>query len=338
MSPTQLRLSLRDTQDASRSRQSFQSNNNRLQRSRSRSLSPVRSGRVTSPYRSHSPPRYHTRYSSRQSDYSSDGSLELELNDSSFKEKMYRENSKLATWSTHPVHLRETTKPDALRNSVRMSRRRSRSPSPYGSSLRGTRVSSSPLPLSSRLARDTDSRLYEEFPVTSVESLAKDNFPVTMSAYKIDHVEPPMSRSMASSPPPKHLRPKSPHKWRVDGKVNDQIRGIDYADFDSTYVDNITKMYSLSDVAPSIAAGTVHMISPYASDLAQLRLSRLKIEEDHLLEAKRLAEIERLRGPQKQWYALKTPDFHYEAHKNNELINNEKRWEKSLDYRKSMMS
>jgi len=106
---------------------------------------------------------------------------------------------------------------------------------------------------------------------------------------------------MASSPPPKHLRPKSPHKWRVDGKVNDQIRGIDYADFDSTYVDNITKMYSLSDIAPSIAAGTVHMISPYASDLAQLRLSRLKIEEDHLLEAKRLAEIERLRGPQKHW-------------------------------------
>lgn len=106
---------------------------------------------------------------------------------------------------------------------------------------------------------------------------------------------------MMTSPPPRHLRPKSPHKWRVDGKVNDAIRGLDYADFDSRQSDNITKMYNMSDVAPSIAAGTVHMISPYATDLAALRLNRLKIEEDHLLEAKRLAEIERLRGPQKKW-------------------------------------
>ena len=38
------------------------------------------------------------------------------------------------------------------------------------------------------------SRLYEEFPVTDTESLARDHFPVTMSAYKINHMEPPMSR------------------------------------------------------------------------------------------------------------------------------------------------
>ena len=44
--------------------------------------------------------------------------------------------------------------------------------------------------------RSSVTRLYEEFPVTTVESLAKDNFPVTMSAYKIEHVEPPMSRSV----------------------------------------------------------------------------------------------------------------------------------------------
>lgn len=83
--------------------------------------------------------------------------------------------------------------------------------------------------------------------------------------------------------------------------MNHMIRGVDYADFESGRTDDVTKMYNLSDVAPSIAAGTVHMISPYASDLSSLRLSRLKIEEDHLLEAKRLAEIERLRGPKKKW-------------------------------------
>jgi len=176
-------------------------------------------------------------------------------------------------------------------------------------------------------------RLYEDFPISGAESLAKDYFPITMSAYKIEHVEPPLSRSMTTSPPPKHLRAKPPHKWRVDGTINHEVRALDLIDDKAKELDRISRMYNMTEMAPSIAASTVHMISPYATDLADLRLSRLRIEEDHLLEAKRLAEIERLRGPSKKWYELKTPQFHVEAHKNNELNKSQESWAKLLDYR-----
>ena len=107
---------------------------------------------------------------------------------------------------------------------------------------------------------------------------------------------------MTTSPPPKHLRPKPETKWRVDGKIS-ETRGMDFSlsATNATREDEIRKMYTMTDIAPSIAASTVHMVSPYASDLASLRLDRLKIEEDHLLEMKRLAEIERLRGPKSKW-------------------------------------
>lgn len=104
-----------------------------------------------------------------------------------------------------------------------------------------------------------------------------------------------------TSPPPKHLRPKPESKWRVDGKISI----TEPLDFSGRHVDDsvnkISKMYNMAEAAPSIAASTVYMVSPYASELASLRLDRLKIEEEHLLEMKRLAEIERLRGPQPHW-------------------------------------
>ncbi|XP_067947115.1 serine/arginine-rich splicing factor 4-like [Watersipora subatra] len=408
LSPAELKRSLgrQQAESRSRSRQRFESLNNRLQRSRSPSLQ--RSGSVT---------KRNSRYDSY---YGSNRSLEKELDDAGFKEHAYRKTSDLATWSTDPVHLRTSTDPREMRNSVRLSRNRSRSSSPLrgrsrsaspnyrsttpafsstskrslenvlgdssafrrtsdlatwsddpeglrksadrgemrnsvrqsrnrsrsSSPLRGRSRSVSPVyrsttPVFSSLRssrRSSITRLYEDFPLTETESLAKDHFPVTMSAYKIDHLPPPMSRSMTTSPPPKHLRPSSPHRWRVDGKISKEIRGIDYADFEGGTVDDITKMYSMNEMAPSIAAGTVHMISPYASELASLRLSRLKIEEDHLLEAKRQAEVERLRGPKPKWYELKTPDFHYESHKNTELLAKKDEWNSLLDHRRPITS
>ena len=114
---------------------------------------------------------------------------------------------------------------------------------------------------------------------------------------------------MTTSPPPKHLRAKPPHKWRVDGKINHEVRALDLIDDKAKELDRISKMYNMTEMAPSIASSTVHMISPYATDLAELRLSRLRIEEDHLLEAKRLAEIERLRGPSEKWYVYLSYTF-----------------------------
>lgn len=109
---------------------------------------------------------------------------------------------------------------------------------------------------------------------------------------------------MTTSPPPKYLRPKPEHKWKVDGKVNHMVKGRDLTRTVSQQIDDISKMYSMAEVAPSIAASTVHMVSPFASDLASLRLDRLKIEEDHLLEMKRLSEMERLRGPKQKWFVF----------------------------------
>ncbi|XP_078281560.1 uncharacterized protein LOC144608104 [Rhinoraja longicauda] len=60
--------------------------------------------------------------------------------------------------------------------------------------------------------------------------------------------------------------------------------------------------------------------SPYQQELSQLRLQRLRVEEELLLELKRQQELERLRGPQLKWYEMKGPRFHYEAHKNNEVL------------------
>ena len=34
---------------------------------------------------------------------------------------------------------------------------------------------------------------------------------------------------------------------------------------------------------------------------------------------------------------MKSPDFHYEAHKNNELLKNEKDWQALLDYRNDLV-
>lgn len=43
------------------------------------------------------------------------------------------------------------------------------------------------------------------------------------------------------------------------------------------------------------------MISPYLSELAKLRLERLKIDEDFLLERRRQQELKRLKGPAPGW-------------------------------------
>ncbi|XP_059494084.1 uncharacterized protein LOC125466743 isoform X2 [Stegostoma tigrinum] len=74
----------------------------------------------------------------------------------------------------------------------------------------------------------------------------------------------------------------------------------------------------------SLAEGDVRQslveMLPYQQELSQLRLERLRVEEEFLLELKRQQEVERIRGPQPKWYEMKGSRFHYEAHKNNELL------------------
>ncbi|XP_022081940.1 uncharacterized protein LOC110974530 [Acanthaster planci] len=78
--------------------------------------------------------------------------------------------------------------------------------------------------------------------------------------------------------------------------------------------------------------GTV-TTSPYQYELAQLKMERLRLEEQRLLESKRQEELERIRGPKPKWYEMKSPQFTYELHKNNKLLQSKKDWQKLMDYR-----
>jgi len=76
--------------------------------------------------------------------------------------------------------------------------------------------------------------------------------------------------------------------------------------------------------------------SPYRDYVNTLRLRSLRLEEERLLEIRRLQELERLRGPQPKWYELKTPQFHKEARKNNELLAAKRQWNELRDYTESV--
>uniref|UniRef100_UPI00398F7D0C uncharacterized protein n=1 Tax=Pristiophorus japonicus TaxID=55135 RepID=UPI00398F7D0C len=92
----------------------------------------------------------------------------------------------------------------------------------------------------------------------------------------------------------------------------------------------------------SLAEGDVRQslveMSPYQQELSRLRLQRLRVEEELLLELKRQQELERIRGPQPKWYEMKGSGFHYEAHKNNELLRNSKDWQSVFSYREDLLS
>ncbi|KAE8592951.1 hypothetical protein XENTR_v10018925 [Xenopus tropicalis] len=76
--------------------------------------------------------------------------------------------------------------------------------------------------------------------------------------------------------------------------------------------------------------------SPYQQELARLRLERLRVEEDLLLEIKRQQELERTRGPRPKWYEMKSSQFHYEARKNNEFLKSSKEYQSIYNYRQEL--
>lgn len=76
--------------------------------------------------------------------------------------------------------------------------------------------------------------------------------------------------------------------------------------------------------------------SPYQQELTRLRLERLRVEEELLLELKRQQELERTRGPKPKWYEMKGSQFHYEARKNNELLKSSKDYQSIFNYREDL--
>ena len=80
------------------------------------------------------------------------------------------------------------------------------------------------------------------------------------------------------------------------------------------------------------------LATPYQEELARLRLDRLRLEEERLLKKKCLDELERIRGPKPRWYELKTPDFHREAKRNNDILSLSGHYEDIMQYREQLLS
>ncbi|XP_072041511.1 uncharacterized protein [Amphiura filiformis] len=78
--------------------------------------------------------------------------------------------------------------------------------------------------------------------------------------------------------------------------------------------------------------------SPHQYELAKLRMERLRLEEEKILDNKRQEELERIRGPTPKWYEMKTPHFTYEHFKHNQLLKSKERWQELMDYRTKLTS
>ena len=79
------------------------------------------------------------------------------------------------------------------------------------------------------------------------------------------------------------------------------------------------------------------LTSPYQYKLAKLKMERLRLEEERLLQTKAISELERIRGPSPQWYELKTSGFHVEAKKNNQLLASKGHYKEIMDYRHQLL-
>ncbi|KAM9115966.1 uncharacterized protein ACDP82_018162 [Pangshura tecta] len=94
----------------------------------------------------------------------------------------------------------------------------------------------------------------------------------------------------------------------------------------------------LQTLAEGAVGRSLIEMSPYQKELAHLRLERLRLEAEWLLELKRQQELERTRGPKPKWYEMKNSQFHYEAHKNNELLRNGQDLQSVSNYRQELAS
>ncbi|XP_061177625.1 uncharacterized protein LOC133186384 [Saccostrea echinata] len=171
-----------------------------------------------------------------------------------------------------------------------------------------------------------------DFPLATYDSLAKKYYPVTFSAMlEEEKLKDQLMRSQCSSAPATgrrhaYTRAKSALQKLRQSADDDRYLKYKTKKFQMIERDDAEKLYSLSSNAPTIASANGMLITPYDEDIATLRWSRLRLEEERLLELKKLEEIERLRPPREKWYESTGTDFHYECHKNTELEKTEQKW------------
>ncbi|BFZ09958.1 hypothetical protein BsWGS_12997 [Bradybaena similaris] len=165
-------------------------------------------------------------------------------------------------------------------------------------------------------------------PMTTDDMLATRYFPVTLGEAKslemVNEIKPGRERSKSRSRTT-GIRQRSLSATSERDKSRDHFRQLD-------------NTFYLTEIAPHIKKAGISFTSPFSEELSKLRMEKLRIEEKQYLEFKRQVELERIRGPKPKWYELKTPEFHYEASKNNELLRNSDKWDELLRYRENLVN
>ncbi|XP_064595225.1 uncharacterized protein LOC135461884 [Liolophura sinensis] len=241
-----------------------------------------------------------------------------------------------SSWYTNPVHLSEEYDQYPLFRSMGVPMRHV---APVSRPVGFTGIS-----LASEKPKQYALRSTEEMQDYVRSHLGKDevhHFPVTMSASKLVGPEPPLVKptailhqhGIAQKLAPR--RSRSPTRSRSPMRSKSATRSLRKdQSFDATK--NLEKLYLMTSEAPAIGSADVYVTSPYQQELSRLRMEQLRLEEEQLLEMKRQSELERIRGPRPKWYEMKTPEFHYEAHKNTEMLKSKNSWNDLLRYRSDL--
>ncbi|XP_044134212.1 uncharacterized protein LOC122926793 [Bufo gargarizans] len=127
--------------------------------------------------------------------------------------------------------------------------------------------------------------------------------------------------------PPRKMRSNLSYSWSPYSIPSSAISAPTAEEISNRFL----KTLAGADVGISVVEA-----SPYQQELTRLRLERLRVEEELLLEIKRQQELERTRGPKPKWYEMKNAQFHYEARKNNELLKTSKDYQSIFNYRQDL--
>ncbi|XP_072012154.1 uncharacterized protein [Engystomops pustulosus] len=127
--------------------------------------------------------------------------------------------------------------------------------------------------------------------------------------------------------PPRKIKSSLNYSWSPYSIPSSAISAPTAEEISERFLNTLTG----ADVGISVVEA-----SPYQQELARLRLERLRVEEELLLEIKRQQELERTRGPKPKWYEMKNSQFHYEARKNNELLKSSKDYQSIFNYRQDL--
>ncbi|XP_045197716.2 uncharacterized protein LOC123552264 [Mercenaria mercenaria] len=174
------------------------------------------------------------------------------------------------------------------------------------------------------------------------DSVALDFFPVTLgSSYELCALDYPASEPLNRTAPPslRTGRSKSASRLGRSKSASRLGRSHQFRTVDRSFNEkqDLDKLYLMTKEAPTIGKSSVQFATPHELILGKLRMERLKLEEAKLLELKRLEELERIRGPKPKWYESTGPEFHYEAHKNTQLIRSVSDYQDMLDYREDLL-